>query len=245
MKITRLVILFNYKKILLGAVISLFLFILSFQIGSEILIILMRGLGTLIIINIIASLTASYILYDNSDLYELNDLNGIINWSTTENAVLIHASFDPLSQRLEEKYPDLNLTVCDIYGNRHEHESGIEVSKKMFPPNPKEIKISPDQLPFENESQDVILAVTALHEILDHEKRILFFKEAKRILKKGGVIIISEQFRDTTNFVFFNIGAFHFLSRKQWMDSISPSGLKIIKNKKITPFADMLVIEKV
>ncbi len=104
MKITRLVILFNYKKILLGAVISLFLFILSFQIGSEILIILMRGLGTLIIINIIASLTASYILYDNSDLYELNDLNGIINWSITENAVLIHASFDPLSQRLEEKY---------------------------------------------------------------------------------------------------------------------------------------------
>lgn len=244
MKITRLVILFNYKKILLGVVISLFLFILSFQIGSEILIILMRGLGTLIIINIIASLTASYILYDNSDLYELNDLNGIINWSRTENAVLIHASFDPLSQRLEGKYPDLNLTVCDIYGNRHEHESGIEVSKKMFPPNPKEIRISPDQLPFENESQDVILAVTALHEILDHEKRILFFKEAKRILKKGGIIIISEQFRDTTNFIFFNIGAFHFLSRKQWMDSISPSGLKIIKNKKITPFADMLVIAK-
>ncbi|AYZ13005.1 methyltransferase domain-containing protein [Chryseobacterium arthrosphaerae] len=244
MKITRLVILFNYKKILLGAVISLFLFILSFQIGSAILIILMRGLGALIIINIIASLAASYILYDKSGLYELNDLDGIIDWSKTENAVLIHASFDPLSQRLEEKYPHLNLTVCDIYGNRHEHESGIEVSKKMFPPNPKEIRISPDQLPFENESQYIILAVTALHEILDHGKRVLFFKEAKRILKKGGLIIVSEQFRDTTNFIFFNIGAFHFLSRKQWMDSISPSGLKIIKNQKITPFADMLVIRK-
>ncbi|RTZ46137.1 methyltransferase domain-containing protein [Chryseobacterium arthrosphaerae] len=159
------------------------------------------------------------------------------------NAVLIHASFDPLSQRLEEKYPHLNLTVCDIYGNRHEHESGSR-SLKNVSSNPKEIKISPDQLPFENESQDVILAVTALHEILDHGKRVLFFKEAKRILKKGGLIIVSEQFRDTTNFIFFNIGAFHFLSRKQWMDSISPSGLKIIKNQKITPFADMLVIRK-
>ncbi|RTZ46136.1 hypothetical protein EJ377_16875 [Chryseobacterium arthrosphaerae] len=84
MKITRLVILFNYKKILLGAVISLFLFILSFQIGSAILISLMRGLGALIIINIIASLAASYILYDKSGLYELNDLDGIIDWSKTE-----------------------------------------------------------------------------------------------------------------------------------------------------------------
>lgn len=244
MKITQLVILFNYKKILLGIVISLFLFILSFQIKSDVLMILMRGLGILIILNIIASLVASYILYDTSDLYELNDLDDVVNWETADNAILIHASFDPLSQRLEEKYPHLNLTVCDIYGNRHEHESGIEVSKKMFLPNPKEIRISPDKLPFENESQDVIFAVTALHEILDHEKRVLFFKEAKRILKKKGLIIVSEQFRDTTNFIFFNIGAFHFLSWKQWQNSIAPSGLKIVGNKKITPFANTLIIRK-
>ncbi|MBP2616712.1 class I SAM-dependent methyltransferase [Chryseobacterium jejuense] len=243
MKITKLVILFNYKKILLGIVVSLFLFFLSFQLNSAVFAVLLRALGVLIVLNIIASLVASYILYDTSDLYELNDLKQDIDWSQIKNAVLIHASFDPLSQRLEEKYPHLNLIVCDIYGNRHEDESGIEVSKKIFPPNPRETKISPDQLPFEDESQDVILAVTALHEILDHEKRVLFFKEAQRILKKGGVIIISEQFRDITNFIFFNIGAFHFLSWKQWTSSISPSGLKIIKNKKITPFANMLIIE--
>lgn len=244
MKITKLVILFNYKKILLGIGVSLFLFILSFQLDLAVFTVLLRVLGVLIILNIIASLVASYILYDTSDLYELNDLKKDIDWSKIENTVLIHASFDPLSRRLEEKYPHLNLTVCDIYGNRHEHESGIEVSKKMFPPNPKEIKISPDKLPFEDGSQDVILAVTALHEILDHEKRVLFFKEAKRILKKGGIIIISEQFRDTTNFIFFNIGAFHFLSWKQWKSSIAPSGLKITGNKKITPFANMLIVQK-
>ncbi|MGE8556575.1 MAG: class I SAM-dependent methyltransferase [Chryseobacterium jejuense] len=243
MKITKLVILFNYKKILLGIVVSLFLFILSFQLDSAVFVILLRVLGILIVLNIIASLMASYILYDTSDLYELNDLKHDIDWNATENAILIHASFDPLSRRLEEKYPHIELTVCDIYGNRHEDESGIEVSKKIFPPNPREIRISPDQLPFEDNSQDVILAVTALHEILDHEKRVLFFKEAKRILKKGGLIIISEQFRDTTNFIFFNIGAFHFLSWKQWKSSIAPSGLKIIGNKKITPFANMLIVE--
>ena len=244
MKITQLVILFNYKKIVLGILISLFLFILSFQINSSLWIILLRSFGILIVLNILASIAASYILYDNSDLYELKGLNEFLDWGKIENAVVIHASFDPLSRKLEEKYDHVKFTVCDIYGNRHEHENGIEVSKKMYPPNPKEIRISPDTLPFENESQDIILAVTALHEILDHQKRVLFFKEAKRILKKGGLIIISEQFRDVTNFIFFNIGSFHFLSQKQWKKSISPAEMKIFENKKITPFANMLILKK-
>ena len=244
MKITKLVILFNYQKIVLGLIISVILFGLSFWIHSYPFILLLRIVSGLIILNIIASLVASYILYDNSDLYELNNLKGLINWEKTENAILVHASFDPLSKRLEQKYPNLNLTVCDIFGNRHEQEKGIETSKRIFPPNPKEIKISPKKLPFEDQSQDVILAVTSLHEILDHEQRVLFFKEAKRILKDGGVIIVSEQFRDLTNFIFFNIGAFHFLSQKQWKRAISGAGLEVVGNKKITPFANMLVVRK-
>jgi SAM-dependent methyltransferase len=244
MKITKLVILFNYQKIALGIIVSAFLFGLSFLIKLDLVILILRIVSGLVILNIIASLVASYILYDNSDLYELNNLKGIIDWEKTKNAILVHASFDPLSRSLEEKYPNLNLTVCDIFENRHEQEKGIETSKKIFPPNPKEIKISPDKLPFEDQSQDVILAVTSLHEILDHEQRVLFFKEAKRILKDGGIIIVSEQFRDLTNFIFFNIGAFHFLSQKQWKRAISGADLEIVENKKITPFANMLVVRK-
>lgn len=213
MKITKLVVLFNYQKIVLGFIVSVLLCILSFWINSAPIILILRILSVLIILNIFASLVASYILYDKSDLYELSNLKGIVDLEKVENVILVHASFDPLSKRLEEKYPDLNLTVCDIFGNRHEQEKGIETSKKVFPPNPKEIKIKPDHLPFENQSQDVILAITALHEILNHDQRVLFFKEAKRILKDDGLIIVSEQFRDLTNFIFFNIGAFHFLSQ--------------------------------
>ncbi|WP_326984456.1 class I SAM-dependent methyltransferase [Chryseobacterium sp. MYb264] len=244
MKITKLVILFNYQKILLGIVVSAVLLIASFWINISLIQLSFRILSALIVLNIIASLVASYTLYDKSDLYELKNLNGIIDWQKTENAILVHASFDPLSKRLEEKYPNLNLTVCDIFGNRHEQEKGIETSKKIFPPHSKEIKISPNRLPFEDKSQDVILAVTSLHEILDHEQRVLFFKEAKRILKDDGVIIVSEQFRDFTNFVFFNIGAFHFLSEKNWKKAISGADLKIVKNQKLTPFANMLIVKK-
>lgn len=244
MKITKLVILFNYKKILLGLCIAIILLITSYQINSSIFNILLKIGSSLIMLNIIASITASYILYDNSDLYELNKLKGILDFGTIENVVLIHASFDPLSKKIEEKYSNINLTVCDIYGNRHEHESGIKVSKKIFSPNLKEIKIYPDKLPFDDNSQDVILAITAIHEILNHKDRVLFFKEAKRVLKDDGLIVLSEQFRDFTNFLFFNIGAFHFLSQKKWEKAISDADLKILKNVKITPFANMLIIKK-
>ena len=243
MKITKLVILFNYQKILLGTCVIVFLLIASIQTSSTIFSPLLKIVSALILINIMASILASYILYDKSDLYTLNNLRGILDFEKIENVVLIHASFDPLSKKIENKYPNLNLTVCDIFENRHEQDKGIKISKKIFPPNLKEIKIIPSELPFEDKSQDVILAITALHEILDHNKRVLFFKEAKRILKEGGLIIVSEQFRDVTNFTFFNIGAFHFLSQKKWEKAISEAGLKILKNEKITPFANMLIVK--
>ena len=74
--------------------------------------------------------------------------------------------------------------------------------------------------------------------------RVQFFEETKRVLKKDGIIILSEQFRDTTNFLFFNIGAFHFLSKKEWIKAITEADLQIVANKKITPFANMLLIKK-
>lgn len=115
MKITKLVILFNYEKILLGVGISILLFIISTQVNSNIIGILLQMASILILINIVASLIASYILYDRSDLYKLNKLNRIVNFKTIRNAVLVHASFDPLSRELEKKYPELNIKVCDIY----------------------------------------------------------------------------------------------------------------------------------
>ncbi len=241
MKITKLVLLFNYKKILLGFLVAVIFFIVSNQFATDFNT-LLKVFSILIILNIIASIVASYVLYDKSDLYSVEKLNKIIDFRKIENAILIHASFDPLSQKIEEKFPNIKLTTCDIYGNRHEHESGIKISKKVFPPNPKEIKINPSQLPFEDKSQDIVIAITAIHEILDLQQRVLFFKEAKRILKAEGKIILSEQFRDTINFIFFNIGAFHFLSEKQWRRAISEAGLRIQENSKITSFSNMLTI---
>jgi SAM-dependent methyltransferase len=215
----------------------------AFYTNSAVISLFLMILAALSVLNIFLAVFASYILYDQSDLFKLDQLPQNIRLSKLKEAVLIHASFDPISKKLEQKHPNLKLTVFDIYGNRHEHESVVNVSNKVFPPHPDQTKVDPTQLPLEDHSQDIILAVTALHEILKHDKRVAFFKEAKRVLKKDGVIIVSEQLRDFTNFVAFNIGAFHFLSKSKWEKAISEAGLTIIDNQKLTIFANTMVVK--
>jgi len=83
----------------------------------------------------------------------------------------------------------------------------------------------------DSNSIDYILTITSVHEILSQEKRIKFFKESKRILKNGGTLLLYEQMKNITNFVFFNIGAFHFVTLKNWKKAISKSGLKIVRKR--------------
>ena len=108
MKITKLVILFNYKKILLGIVISIVLFVLSFLIDSAIIKTLFNIIGGLILLNIIATIVASYLLYDKSDLYEVNKLNEIVDFNNIENAVLINNKIK--SEILKEREVGASLT---------------------------------------------------------------------------------------------------------------------------------------
>ena len=243
MKITKLVLLFNYQKILLGLIVAGSSYFSSTLIENKLFSKLLIVFSCLIIVNIFLSILASYILYDKSDLYKLEKLPDYIELNEIKNGIFIHASFDPISKLLEKKYPKMELVVCDIFENRHLDEKMINVSKRVFPPNNKEIKINPTSLPFSDKSQEIIFAVTALHEILEHDKWVLFFKEVKRILKKDGIIIISEQMRNTTNFVFFNIGAFHFLSKKKWKSAIKKSGLKIHEINRINIFAETIIIK--
>lgn len=242
MKITKLVLLFNYPKILLGLTVSIVLYLISRFLENEILSGLALVFSGLIILNIILSIVASYLLYDRSDLYQLEKLPDYIDLDKVRNAVFIHASFDPVSGLLEKKYPQMNLVVCDIFENRHLEDKMIDVSKRVFPPNPNEIKIDPTKLPFADDSQEIIFAITALHEVLEHDKRVAFFREARRVLKGDGILVMSEQMRDGINLLFFSIGAFHFLSKKNWKRAIREGGMEIRETKRVTIFAETLMI---
>jgi len=66
----------------------------------------------------------------------------------------------------------------------------IEEAKKLFPENDFKVADVLD-LPFSENSFDKVYSIAVLHHIPSKKFRIKFFKEAKRVLKPGGILILT------------------------------------------------------
>jgi ubiquinone/menaquinone biosynthesis C-methylase UbiE len=156
----------------------------------------------------------------------------------------INAGFDETSSIIQTKYPKAELIVCDFYDPQKHTEISIARARKAYPPYPKTIQISTNQLPFADNTFDVITIIFAAHEIRDDEERVLFFKELGRIIKPSGKIIVTEHLRDLNNFLAYNIGFFHFLPKTKWLSTFSESNLDILMETKSTSFIRHFTLHK-
>ncbi|CAN5301344.1 hypothetical protein BH20ACI1_BH20ACI1_08630 [soil metagenome] len=196
-----------------------------------------------IILTNFITLFVSFYVYDLSDLYKLNWLNDL---ETKENGeiVNINAGFDETSELLKDKFKDSRLVVFDFYDPRKHTEVSIKRARKVYPPYPNTRQITTDCLPLADNSAAKVFAILSAHEIRNEEERKLFFTEIKRALKPDGQIIVTEHLRDTANFLAYNIGFFHFHSKRAWLETFTSSDLKVKKEIKITPFITTFILEK-
>lgn len=189
---------------------------------------------------ILSSLTVSFYVYDLSNLYRLD-------WLADDNSQInianISAGFDETSHLLELKFNNAKLTALDFYNPETHTEVSIKRARNAYPAYPNTIKIDTNQINLPNDSFDIIFMILAAHEIRNNDERIMFFKEANRILKPNGQIIVVEHLRDFANFAAYNIGFFHFLSKSTWLKTFESSNLKIIRTEKITPFITIFTLK--
>lgn len=189
------------------------------------------------------SLFASYYIYDQSNLYTLKWLNH----SNIENAktiVNINAGFDETSLLLAQKYPNAQLTVFDFYDPTKHTEVSIERARKAYPPYPGTKLITTNAVPLEPHSTDCILLILAAHEIRSNEERVLFFNQLRHALTEKGSIVVVEHLRDFNNFMVYNIGALHFLSKATWIETFTKANLTCESETKLTPFISIFIIKK-
>jgi hypothetical protein len=190
----------------------------------------------LIVLSTSVSLAASWYVYDYSNLYTLNWLPFL----KANHIVNIHAGFDETSILLSDKFPAASLTVFDFYDPAKHTEISIERARKAYGPYPGTITIHTDNIPAFN--ADVICLMLAAHEIRNREERVLFFSLLKERL--NGQIIVLEHLRDIPNFIAYNIGFFHFFSKKEWSTTFTAAGLTIHKEIKVTPFLSAFILHK-
>lgn len=189
------------------------------------------------------SLAASFFVYDCSHLYRLSWLK-ILRIPSDSHIVNIHAGFDEFSQLLGQEYPNCHLTVFDFYDPIKHTEVSIKRARKAYATYPGTHTISTDRIPLHAASVDIILLILAAHEIRDQDEREQFFLSLKRSLKKEGKIIVVEHLRDLRNFLVYNVGFFHFISKPLWEKTFQSAGLKIQNEIKITPFLSTFILQK-
>ena len=131
----------------------------------------------------------------------------------------------------------------DFYNPETHTEVSIKRARKAYPPSSNTLKTSTSILNLADNSVDKVFITLSAHEIRNENERVVFFKEVARILKPKGQIFVTEHLRDTVNFLAYNIGFFHFLSKSSWHQTFQSSNLSIRKEVKITPFITTFILE--
>jgi hypothetical protein len=191
----------------------------------------------------VASVIASYFAYDASDLYKLKWWPARCLERPPEDGIVVHAGFDPASAGIKAKFPRMRLRVLDFFDAGTTTEASIRRAHRLSLPSAPEERVAAGAWPVEAGSQDVVFALSAAHELRRLEDRVAFFREARRVLRRTGKIIVIEQLRDFFNFACFGVAAFHFLSRRIWLQSFARADLKVVDEFSISPFMRAFVIQ--
>lgn len=234
------IIRFNWHYYVITILLIGFTFVINNNYNSDFKLII-NFILSFSLVSIFISLFVSYWIYDHSDLYEFNWMNG---FPTPKKILNIHAGFDETSALIESKFLNAELIVYDFYDEKLHTEISIKRARNAYPPHPKTLKITSKQLPSVNNSFDLIFNILSAHEIRNDAERIQFFKEQKNILKTNGRICVTEHLRDLPNFLVYTIGFFHFHSKNTWKETFREAGLEIEKEIKTTAFITTFILKK-
>lgn len=195
------------------------------------------------LVSTVVSLAVSYYVYDYSGLYNFKWLNELTK-QNPQSIVNIHSGLDETSGTLAKHFPDAKLSVFDFYDPKKHTEISIVRAREAYPPYPATITINTESLPLAPRSTDIIFNILALHEIRNRDERISFLKQQRSAISEDGYCVVMEHLRDVPNFLAYSIGAFHFHSKKEWMQNFSQAGFRIGKSFKVTPFISVFILKK-
>jgi SAM-dependent methyltransferase len=236
------IIRFNRHLYLLSIAIIGLLFLFNYFITSSLGVVSYFIIYSIIVTTTV-SLVVSYYVYDLSDFYNFNWLDKA-HVSVTGNAININAGFDETSIILSRKFPNLSFNIYDFYDPLKHTEISIKRARKAYHPFRGTIQIKSELIPLKDCYADNIFVIFSAHEIRDEFERCNFFSELRRVLKLDGKIILVEHLKDIPNFLAYNIGFFHFISRSTWHKTFTAASLKVSAEKRINPFVRNFILEK-
>lgn len=186
------------------------------------------------------SLAVSWWIYDRSNLYSLDWLAKVPNLKLGRT-LNIHSGFDETSELLAPRVGE--LIVFDFYDPAVHTEASILRARRAYPAFKGTRAVDTTALPLEDASFDTVFVIFAAHEIRDDAERVAFFQELARVLKPGGVIVVTEHVRDVFNALAYTAGVFHFLPQHTWQKTFFDADLSVRRSFRVTPFVTTFVLK--
>jgi SAM-dependent methyltransferase len=182
-------------------------------------------------------LLVSAYVYDFSGYYELHWMKKLIkDQEKVKMIVNINAGFDETSFIINSNFPQSELKAFDFYNAKQHTEPAIKRARKVSLVYPNTQQVASSSIPLKDRTVDIVLLLSAVHEIRSHEEKVLFLKECHRLCTPGGKVIMVEHLRDFPNFLAFSVGFTHFFSRAVWKDAFERAGFASFRETKFTPF---------
>lgn len=200
--------------------------------------------AALMVLWTLTSLLVSWYVYDYARVTQWDWLQATLR-PAPQQWVNIHAGLDESTARLRHLMPGTEGVVIDIYDPCSTTEPSIARARRMYPAAEPFLVGSAKSLPLPDCDRDAIFLLFAAHELRDSESRTQLLREAGRVLRDNGRVVLVEHLRDLPNFLAFGPGAFHFHSRRSWLRNISEGGFHIQQQRGITPFVRCFILRKV
>jgi SAM-dependent methyltransferase len=205
----------------------------------------------LVVIWIVASLVASWIVYDRSRLMDWDWVLQALGFSP-KSWINLHAGLDESTPALREMFKDAEGRVFDIFDPAEMTEPSILRARRRSQRDVRQGKrdgtiAQPADfryLPLPNGTIDVATLLLSAHELRTEGARSALFTELRRVLGPGGRVVVAEHLRDWANFLAFGPGFLHFHSRRTWARCFSRHRFDIHREFSITPFVRVFVLRR-
>jgi SAM-dependent methyltransferase len=200
---------------------------------------------------LVASLAASWIVYDRSRLMAWDWVLQALGFDP-RSWINIHAGHDDSSEALRRIFKDGRGRVFDIFAPAEMTEPSIARARRRSlrelrrgrPPTLISEQADYRHLPLPNGAIDAALLLLSAHELRSDEARGALFTELRRVLGPGGRVVVAEHLRDWANFFAYGPGVLHFHSRRTWVRCFARHRFDVHREFSITPFVRIFVLRR-